>query len=350
LKKKNTLLLCFLLTLNLCCTSAVFAGTAGSEKTMYAKQQTWIYSSGYQTAKYAVCPIGKGQQVKVGKKAYVVMPDGKKEYYYQTAYFGKTFYIPADQVTTKKPKEAYTMTYSFKELEVTSKLYLYASPNLSAAKKRTDETCIYTIGEIKNWYVAFVSGKLRYISKKSSAIKKVKKPAYVPLHISSKEFFAAKQKQIRNRFYVQYALLPSYMRDGLVKRDAEIYIQQKLKEPFETNGNGGYTTSSAKKAVIFVKEIKNYNLEYALHHEIGHALSRHLWPGQSINQLEYLMRENGKLQLGVYYVSNAAEWLAECINILIKEPDQLKKKAPKTYHLLVDTVFGNTESPLRAAA
>ena len=119
MKKKIILLLCFLLVLNLCGTSAAFAGTAGSEKTMYAKQQTWIYSSGHQEAKYAVCPIGKNQQVKIGKKAYVTLPDGKKEYYYQVAYFGKTFYIPADQVITKKPKGAYTMTYSFKELEVT---------------------------------------------------------------------------------------------------------------------------------------------------------------------------------------------------------------------------------------
>ncbi|MCI9640640.1 MAG: hypothetical protein HFE72_11060 [Emergencia sp.] len=346
MKRKIILLLCFLLVLNLCCASITFAGT--SEKTMYAKQQTWIYSNGYQTAKYAVCPVGKNQQVKVGKKVYATMPGGKKDYYYQTSYFGKTFYIPAAKLTTEKPKNAYALTYSFQELEVTPKLYLYALPSLSAAKKQTNETSIYTIGETKSWYVAFVSGKLRYISKKSSAIKKVKKPAYVPLHISSKEFFAAKQKQIRNRFYVQYALLPSYMRDGLVKRDAEIYIQQKLKEPFETNGNGGYTTSSAKKAVIFVKEIKNYNLEYALHHEIGHALSRHLWPGQSINQLEYLMRENGKLQLGVYYVSNAAEWLAECIDILIKDPNQLQENAPMTYQLLMNEVF-NEESPLRAA-
>lgn len=350
MKKKNTLLLCFLLTLNLCCTSAVFAGTAGSEKTMYAKQQTWIYSSGYQTAKYAVCPIGKGQQVKVGKKVYATMPGGKKDYYYQTSYFGKTFYIPAAKLTTKKPKEAYTMTYSFKALEVTSKLYLYASPSLSSAKERTDEVSIYTIGETKNWYVAFVSGKLGYISKKSSAVKKVKKTTYVPLHISSKEFFAAKQKQIRNRFYVQYALLPSYMRDGLVKRDAEIYIQQKLKEPFETNGNGGYTTSAVAKATIYVKEnSSSYNLEYTLHHEIGHALSRHLWPGQSINELEYLIQENKKLQLGAYYASNAAEWLAECIDILIKDPKMLQNKAPMTYQLLVEEVFNTNESPLRAA-
>ena len=349
MKRKIILLLCFLLVLNLCCASITFAGT--SEKTMYAKQQTWIYSNGYQTAKYAVCPVGKNQQVKVGKKVYATMPGGKKDYYYQTSYFGKTFYIPAAKLTTKKPKEAYTMTYSFKELEVTSKLYLYASPNLSAAKKRTDETCIYTIGEIKNWYVAFVSGKLRYISKKSSAIKKVKKPAYVPLHISSKEFFAAKQKQIRNRFYVQYALLPSYMRDGLVKRDAEIYIQQTLKEPFETNGNGGYTTSAVAKATIYVKEnSSSYNLEYTLHHEIGHALSRHLWPGQSINELEYLIQENKKLQLGAYYASNAAEWLAECIDILIKDPKMLQNKAPMTYQLLVEEVFNTNESPLRAAA
>ncbi|MGC2873988.1 hypothetical protein ACDL92_11935 [Ihubacter sp. mB4P-1] len=346
MKKKIVLLLSFLLVLNLCCASTAFAG---SEKTMYAKQQTWIYSSGHQTAKYAVCPIGKDQQVKVGKKAYVVMPDGKKEYYYQTAYFDKTFYIPTAKLTTKKPKETYAMTYSFKDLEVTPKLYLHAAPSLSAKKNRTKENSIYTIGEMKNWYVAFVNGKLGYISKKSAAIKKIKKPTYVPLHIDSKDYSAAKQKQIRNRFYVQYALLPQYMRDGLEKREVEIYIQQKLKEPFETNGNGGYTTSSAKKAVVFVKEIKNYNLEYALHHEIGHALSRHLWPGQNINQLEYLTRENGKLQLGSYYTSNAAEWLAECIDVLIKEPDQLKKKAPMTYQLLIETVFGNIESPLRAA-
>ncbi|MEY8368162.1 hypothetical protein AALA24_05270 [Anaerovoracaceae bacterium 42-11] len=214
---------------------------------------------------------------------------------------------------------------------------------------KTKETKLYTIGEMQNWYVVFLNGKLQYISKKSAAIKKVKKPTYVPLHIDSKDYSAAKQNQIRNRFYVQYALLPQYMRDGLIMRDAEIYIQKKLKEPFETNGNGGYTTSSAKKAVIFVKEIKNYNLEYALHHEIGHALSRHLWPGQSINQLEYLMRENGKLQLGAYYASNAAEWLAECIDILIKDPKMLQNKAPMTYQLLVEEVFNTNESPLRAA-
>ncbi len=349
MKKKIILLLCFLLVLNLCGTSAAFAGTAGSEKTMYAKQQTWIYSSGHQEAKYAVCPIGKNQQVKIGKKAYVTLPDGKKEYYYQVAYFGKTFYIPADQVTTKKPKGAYTMTYSFKELEVTSKLYLYASPSLSAVKKRTAETSIYTIGETKNWYVAFVSGKLGYISKKSSAIKKVKKPAYVPLHISSKDFSAAKQKQIKNRFYMQYALLPSYMREGLMKRDAEIYVQKKLAEPFESNRNGGYTTSSATKATIYVKEVNEYNLEFALHHEIGHALSRYLWPGQSINKLDYLIQENKRLQLGAYYASNAAEWLAECIDILIKDPKLLQENAPMTYQLLVEEVFNTNESPLRAA-
>ncbi|WP_302386993.1 hypothetical protein [Emergencia timonensis] len=118
MKKKIILLLCFLLALNLCCISTAFAG---SEKTMYAKQQTWIYSSGHQEAKYAVCPIGKNQQVKIGKKAYATLPDGKKEYYYQVAYFGKTFYIPAAKLTTKKPKETYSMTYSFKELEVTPK-------------------------------------------------------------------------------------------------------------------------------------------------------------------------------------------------------------------------------------
>lgn len=243
------------------------------------------------------------------------------------------------------------MTYSFKELEVTSKLCVYASPSLSSKKERTNETSIYTIGETKSWYVAFVSGKLGYISKKSSAIKKVKKPAYVPLHISSKAYSAAEQKQIKNRFYVQYALLPSYMREGLMKRDAEIYIQKKLEEPFESNRNGGYTTSSTTKATIYVKEVNEYNLEFSLHHEIGHALSRYLWPGQSINQLEYLIQENKKLQLGTYYVSNAAEWLAECIDILIKDPNLLQSKAPMTYQLLMDEIFSNNdeESPLRAA-
>ncbi len=350
MKKKIILLLCFLLALNLCGTSAAFAGTAGSEETMYAKKQTWIYSSGHREAKYAVCPIGKNQQVKIGKKAYVTSPDGKKEYYYQIVYFGKTFYIPADQVITKKPKGAYTMTYSFKALEVTSKLYVYASPSLSSKKERTNETSIYTIGETKSWYVAFVSGKLRYISKKSSAIKKVKKPVYVPLHISSKDFSAAKQKQIKNRFYMQYALLPSYMREGLLKRDGEIHVVQRLKEPFESEGNSGFTNSSKQKATIFVKEFENYNLEFSLHHEIGHALSRYLWSGQSINQLEYLINENGKMQLGSYYMSNAAEWLAECIDILIKAPKLLQENAPMTYQLLMNEVFSNDEeSPLRAA-
>ncbi|NBH61807.1 hypothetical protein D1155_09105 [Anaerotruncus sp. 80] len=350
MKKKIILLLCFLLALNLCCTSITFAGTASSKKTMYAKQQTWIYSSGHQEAKYAVCPIGKGQQVKVGKKVYAVT-NGKKHYYYQTSYFNKTFYIPAAKLTTKKPKEAYSMTYSFRELLVTPKLYLYASPSLSSAKRRTSETSIYTIGETKNWYVVFVSGKLGYISKKSSAIKQMSKPTYVPLHIDSKAYSAAEQKQIMNRFYVQYALLPSYMRDGLLKRDTEIYIQKKLKEPFESNGNAGYTTSSPTKATIFIKEFENYNLEFSLHHEVGHALSRHLWPGQSINELEYLIQENKTLQLGSYYASNAAEWLAECIDILIKDPNQLQDKAPMTYQLLMNEVFSNNdeESPLRAA-
>jgi hypothetical protein len=48
-------------------------------------------------------------------------------------------------------------------------------------------------------------------------------------------------------------------------------------------------------------------------------------------------------------MSNADEWLAECINILIKEPERLEKKASTTYLFLMENVFGNTESPLRVA-
>ena len=88
MKKKIILLLCSLLALNLCCTSTAFAG---SEKTMYAKQQTWIYSSGHQEAKYAVCPIGKNQQVKIGKKAYATLPDGKKNITTRSHILAKSF-------------------------------------------------------------------------------------------------------------------------------------------------------------------------------------------------------------------------------------------------------------------
>lgn len=336
MKKKLSLLLCFLLVLNLCCTNAAFAG---SEKTMYAKQQTWIYSSGYRTVKYCVCPIGKNQQVKVGAKVRATLPDGKKDYFYQTSYFGKTFYIPADKLTTKKPKSSYKITYSFKDLQVTKNLGLYASPSTSSAKVRPAESRIYTIGKTNDWYVAFIGGNVRFISKKSAAVKSVRKPTYVPLHIGS-GYSSSKQKNIRNRFYLQYALLPQYMRDALAGRKAEIHVDPKLKEPFESGGNGGYTESSPTKSTIYVKETGNtYNLEFAFHHEAGHAFSRYLWPGESINQFAYLTKENASLQLDSYYTTSASEWLAESIDVLIKDPNILKAKAPKTYQFLMEQVF-----------
>ncbi len=341
MKKKTILLLCFLLVLNLCCASAAFAD---SEKTMYAKQQTWIYSSGYRTAKYAVCPIGKGQQVKVGSKVSATLPDGRKDYFYQTSYFGRTFYIPTDKLTSKPPKTAYTIKRSFKELKITKKLDLYAAPSLSAAKEGFKETIVYTIGETRNWYGAFVDGKVRFISKKAAAIKSVERPTYVPMHIGS-GYFSAAQKHIRDRVYLQYALLPEYMRNGLAARNTEIHIVKKLEEPFESGGNGGCTTSSSVKAIIYTKETNVlYNLEYALLHEIGHALSRYLWLGESMNQFAYLMKENITLQLGSYYENNAAEWIAECIAVLIKDPDRLYLKAPITYQFLMENVFGCREN------
>lgn len=61
--------------------------------------------------------------------------------------------------------------------------------------------------------------------------------------------------------------------------------------------------------------------------------------GESINQFAYLTKENASLQLDSYYTTSASEWLAESIDVLIKDPNILKAKAPKTYQFLMEQVF-----------
>ncbi|MCI8608524.1 MAG: hypothetical protein HFE73_02675 [Firmicutes bacterium] len=304
-----------------------------TQKTIYAKQQTWLYSSGYETARYAVCPIGKNQKLKAEGLVRATMPDGKKNLYYKVSCFERFFYIPAAKVTVKPPAGSYTVNYTFKELLTDGEMEVYASPRLSGTKMRSRETSICTIGQMAEWYVVFMNGRLGYIPKDSPSIQTVKKTECIPIHISKELYPSAdKRKAIQKRVELQYMQLPLYMRNGLTKRQTEVYITPALKEPFESMGSGGYTTSSAERATIYVKENDIYVLEFSLLHEIGHALTRYLL--SDTKEMRDLMLEQKGLKLDPYYTSSVYEWIAEGVRLLVKSPGILKEKGPKTNQAL----------------
>ena len=72
----------------------------------------------------------------------------------------------------------------------------------------------FTIGQAGNWYVVYIEGKIGYIRKNSDSIKNVRKPDYIPIRISDKEYpDTAERTNMKERIYLQYAQLSQKIRD-----------------------------------------------------------------------------------------------------------------------------------------
>ena len=315
-----------------------------TEKTIYAKEATWLYSSGHETARYAVVPVGKHQKLIAGNLVTAVT-GRKKTYFYEVECFGQTLYIPKSKVTVRKPKQSIRVRYTFKELWMRQDAKMYLFPDLSGKSCNIRDRRICTIGQMKNWYIVFVEGRLGYIRKKDNAIQFIKEIQTIPIHIRTREYPSAAERQtMKKRILLQYAQLSQTMRDQLQQRKAEIYCMEHLIEPFESRGSLGYTESQPDRAFVYVK---NEGIEFSLIHELGHAITRHVI--KQAKHTNLLLAEQNCLKVEPYFAKNFSEWIAESVRIFVKMPQTLRTRAPKTYAFLLRQIF-HTLCPLRTAS
>ncbi|MCI9476967.1 hypothetical protein AALA22_12790 [Anaerovoracaceae bacterium 41-7] len=306
-----------------------------TEKIMYAKEQTWLYSSGHETARYAVVPIGKNQKVATKGLVKAILSGGRKVYYYEVECLGQILYIPRSKVSSRKPAKPVSIRYLFKELKVDDKIKIHDRPSILGKVLKTKDRSIYTIGQAGNWYVVYIEGKIGYIRKNSDSIKNVRKPDYIPIRISDKEYpDTAERTNMKERIYLQYAQLSQKIRERLMQRNVEIYCKEHFIEPFEGNGSLGYTESRPHKAVIYLKD---EGIEFSFIHEVGHAVTRYLL--NEDKDLDKLLLEQRKLKLEPYYAKSMSEWAAEILRVLVKSPKELKEKAPRSYLFLMRQVL-----------
>ena len=291
-------------------------------KAMYLKKQGFSYFGCEEHYSDIYQVFGKGEKVNVlGKYKY------KDNIYYKIKNYGLESYIPADLLTGKKPSIRYTAKASYKELKLSRKVRLYDIPSTKSEYILYDEDNLLTLGQTNNWYKVFVDGKVRFIKKTNSGIKKVTSAKYPYLLLD--DISESKEKNLLRRFSYIYAMLPEKVRQDLKDEKVKITLCKSLpNEELEAAGCSGFTRTlkSEEEVSIYVKESKRpYRIEQSLIHEIGHAMTAIYGEPE-----ESLLEEGASLNLEEHY-STIREHIAETFDIRIKMPGYLKKLAPNTY-------------------
>lgn len=309
-------------------------------RTMYLKEQSYSYSDTKVGESTMVIPYGKNEAVTVvGKKTvkekkfigkidmWGYTKDANKITFYEVKHYDATCYIPAEVLTSKKPKYSYRVSGIYKKLMLKENAVFSYVPQNNSKTTVYEQTFIYTMGETKNWYKVYFDGKVSFIKKTSKDILKAE-PVDTSLCIIDTE---VNPLSAEARFKCAYAMLPSLAANIIENRGFTCTVQNRFDDYTDQEHEASVAGYYDGPTEIHVKNNEQIYLETALFHEYGHALFYGFVNRRYMEDLfKNAYEERNNLNLGTYFLQQG-EYVAETFEMFVKNPEYLKEKAPYTY-------------------
>lgn len=320
--------------------SAAQMAEAETVRTMYLKQESFSYMYKNVNYEYVNGVFGEGEKVKIYGEKETGKDGDKKITFYKTKLFGKYAYIPAELLTSKKPKYSYSITHDFQYLQFSGPVKVYDAPYFSSGSRLYEGKSIYTLGMSRYWYKAYLDGKPCFIRKDDGQIEDVLESQFPKIIIS--EDLSSGKKNIRKRLYYMFSMLPQDVCSIFLAEDLLLQVDKTLpKKEFEDRGASGYALRSGGRYQVYIKEDeKPYILETSFFHEAGHIL---FYMAKKDGTGEVVLPDSWKMELSVLnlreYYHTKEEYIAELFEIYVKQPEHLLETAPDSFQFVREVLL-----------
>ena len=323
--------------------SAAQMAEAETVRTMYLKQESFSYMYKNVNYEYVNGVFGEGEKVKIYGEKETGKDGDKKITFYKTKLFGKYAYIPAELLTSKKPKYSYSITHDFQCLQFSGPVKVYDAPYFSSGSRLYEGKSIYTLGMSRYWYKAYLDGKPCFIRKDDGQIEDVLESQFPKIIIS--EDLSSGKKNIRKRLYYMFSMLPQDASSIFLAEDLLLQVDKTLpKKEFEDRGASGYALRSGGKYQVYIKEDeKPYILETSFFHEAGHIL---FYMAKKDGTGEVVLPDSWKMELSDLnlreYYHTKEEYIAELFEIYVKQPEHLLETAPDSFQFVREVLLSGS--------